>query len=159
MSRQRAKRATSSPIVRQRATDEDVESVARMLARVLLGVVQGPLDKRQTFIDAAFRLGAKVQRFRPDGKNGNGFYDAQQATVYYAFHADDEEFDCWTLIHEIGHHLLCVLPASKFSRAANYALECYDDTRQSFQHRACRRLEWYVKPWPTMDDEGNADAR
>lgn len=127
-----------------------------MLARVLLGVVQGPLDKRRTFIDAAFRLGAKVQRFRPDGKNGSGFYDGESATIYYAFHADDEEFDCWTLIHEIGHHLLCVMPASKFTRAALYALECYDDTRQSFQHRACRRMEWYVKPWPTMDEDEDA---
>jgi hypothetical protein len=122
-------------------TDGQAQEVAGAVARAIRGRSAGDPARLATWTDAAYRWGASVQKFVPSPGAGGGYYDAGTATIYYAHDPHDEATNCRRVVHELAHHVLTVWPGSQFPRAA---LESYDDTRQSVQHRIARAVEALV---------------
>ena len=141
METKRTRKIKAAPVAGA-MTDADVDAVARSVARAIRGRSAGDPAALATWTDAAYRWGASVRQFRPAAGAGGGYYDAGSATIYYA-HDADETVCCRRVVHELAHHVLTVWPGSQFPRAA---LESYDDSRQSVQHRIARAVEALVVP-------------
>ncbi len=114
----RKRRGYSYPLTPRRVRAEEIEMVAQRVARVILSHAEGSLLLVDTWTTAARTLGAQVKAFR-SRSGAPGFYQGgQQPTIYYNMEAT------W--------------PETTFPRASH---ECYDDDRQSVQHRIARRVE------------------
>jgi Zn-dependent peptidase ImmA (M78 family) len=134
----RKRRSFSYPLSSpRRVRREEIELVAQGAARVILSHTEGSLLEVETWILAARTLGAQVKAFR-SRSGAPGFYKGgQQPAIYYNLEASTpDRIRC--LVHELAHHVLATWPDTAFPRTS---CECYDDDRQSVQHRIARRVE------------------
>jgi Zn-dependent peptidase ImmA (M78 family) len=120
-------------------TEETIDSMARTVARVIRRHVEGDESNVQTWINAAQGLQARVWRYNGQ-PNEPGYYDGATMSIFYNMNAPTEECIRY-IIHELGHHVLTILPSSNYKRSA---LERYADDRNTVQHRVARKVEEIV---------------
>ena len=133
----RKRRGFSYPLTSRRVRVEEIELVAQRVARVILSHVEGSLLLVETWTSAARTLGAQVKAFR-SRSGAPGFYQGgQQPVIYYNMEAPTPDRIRY-IVHELAHHVLATWPDTAFPRTS---CECFDDDRQTVQHRIARRVE------------------
>ncbi len=135
-------------------TDAGIEEIARGMFHTLISKLEGDPCEVQTWIDCAKSFGLVVRGFKGKAGDPLGYYDSNQRgraktalgvpappVLYYNIKAP-KEMRILIIAHEIGHFLGAAWPRSTWGRVA---LELYDDTRQSAQHRATTCMTWMVR--------------